>query len=314
MSDHVTSLHAPDVFRLRQDLHPSAYTARLQLVLFHPAYDRPFLHGQVPLLVAPQPFRPKTTNRPAHYRPMPQTRATSRIPSVHVRRPQPPIGLVHVSVGKNFTVYRLNQVSFWYVPSSPFCFRSAALHSSISSFYFGLLPSNVAAPSSPPSSTRSLSRTLVRFSKCSLDFGHGCPSPSSPCYRIRLRSPVFIFSPSSRLARSILAAHLNPFPWPRQREAIEPHVISPFEVGTSVSARPLDDRPGYCTVTPLVRLAPSLTSRLFFRSLRSPFARSRTLGTATSILFSFLLPNSQVWANPSTLQWFRQIRKSALGG
>ena len=60
---------------------------------------------------------------------------------------------------KDFTVYRRIRVSFICFPIS-FYFRLSALHSSFL-FYFRLLPANVAAPSSPSSSTRSLSRTLL---------------------------------------------------------------------------------------------------------------------------------------------------------
>ena len=104
---------------------------------------------------------------------------------------EPLAGLAHVSVGleRTFTAYRLNQVSLLYVPLSPFFFRSAALHSSISSFTLGFYHRT-----SPPSSTRSLSRTLLQLIKFSLHFGHrsssSSPRPQLPLL-FRFIPPLF---------------------------------------------------------------------------------------------------------------------------
>ena len=89
-----------------------------------------------------------------------------------------------------------------------FCFRSSALHSSISSFTLAL-SSNDAGPPSPSSSIRPPTRTSPRFSKIPPS-GNRCSSSTSPCGSVAGRAAftsVFsLLSPLTHLAHRVLVS------------------------------------------------------------------------------------------------------------
>jgi len=112
-----------------------------------PCSSRPSPHGRRPNLCRPTSHAPH--RKPAVPRSTRRSRPLANRASVWATS----------LFRRGFTLYTLIQVSFVCFPIS-FCFGLSTLHSSFL-FYFRLLPANVAAPSSPSSSTRSLSRTLL---------------------------------------------------------------------------------------------------------------------------------------------------------
>ena len=142
-------------------------TPRLQPFVFHPhchTIDTFLLTAKSPPLVASQILRSKTRGSRESRRPTSQMLAASKSPSLHV---------AHVAHGPSQVAPRSGLHRYWerillfigsfrslFVRFSiPFCVGSSPLHSSFL-FYLSLLPSNVAAPLSPPSSSRSLLDTI----------------------------------------------------------------------------------------------------------------------------------------------------------
>jgi len=142
----------------------------------------------------------------APHQPMSQVHPTSKFPSPQVAH------VIHgpfasLDCWKDYYCTQDQSSFFSYVSlfsfSSYLCSYNCLLHLS-------LLASNIAAPSSSPSSTCSLSHTLIPLSKFIFLFGHRCPSSLSPGDRIRPRprAPVFTllrFSPTEHVCGEPLA-------------------------------------------------------------------------------------------------------------
>jgi len=145
----------------------SSSMPRLQLVIFHPrrhTFDPFPFTAKFPFSSHPNPYGRRLADRPnlvqRHKRPPPRKACCSTL-AQHTLLTVPHksgLGLDHVSVGKGFYYIGsfMSLCPVFYTVS--FCFRFPALHSSISSFTLGFLPSNVAAPPSPSSSTWPTSR------------------------------------------------------------------------------------------------------------------------------------------------------------